>query len=107
MEGTYFDVETRAGTRSVRVRGELDLYNAPGLERALGPGDAVRDLLIVDLSGCRYIDSAGFAIVIRYHRALGERLWIVVAPESPLRRIFLIAGLEELVRSSPPAMAPA
>ncbi len=107
MEGTFFDVETRAGTRSVRVRGEVDLYNAPGFERALGPGDAVRDLLIVDLSGCRYIDSAGFAIVIRYHRALGERLCIVVAPEVPVATHLSHRRAEGLVRSSPPAMAPA
>jgi anti-anti-sigma factor len=103
MDGSRFRVERREGIHLVRVLAELDLYSAPGFERALAPLDAARERLVVDLTACRYIDSAGFAVLIRYHRALGGRLSLAVAPDAPIRRAFAVAGLSDLLATDPVA----
>ncbi len=97
MDGSRCDVEERAGIRIVRVWGELDLYTASDFNRALAAGGAAGKRVVVDLSHCRYIDSAGFALLIRYQRTLGSRLTLGVDVQSPIRRIFRIAGLDDLL----------
>jgi anti-anti-sigma factor len=54
------------GVRTVSVRGELDLSTAPELE---GPLDEVLGSddgsVLIDLSGCEFIDSTGIALIVR------------------------------------------
>ena len=52
------------------------------------PNDALA--LVIDLSGCRYLDSAGIEILFDLSRRLARRrqqLLIVVPSRSPLRRV--------------------
>jgi anti-anti-sigma factor len=55
------------GVRYVTVIGEVDLSNAPALDRAL---DANR--LFVDMSGVRFIDSTGIRTLIMARMSAGE-----------------------------------
>ena len=52
------------------------------------PNDALA--LVLDLSACRYLDSAAIEVLFDLSRRLGRRrqeLRIVVPPDSPLRRV--------------------
>jgi len=100
MDASHFVVERRGDVRVVRVCGEVDLYTAPRFERALASSADGTDAVVVDLRDCRYIDSAGFGILVRYHRALGRRLSVAVDPHSRVRRVFRIAQLDGLLRSA-------
>jgi|SRR5579862_6112261 len=78
-------------TQIVHVLGEIDLSNAPELEAEIaqleGPGN-----VIVDLTGCTYVDSTGLGIIATAQKRLNDRLRLVV-PNGPLLRIFDICGL--------------
>lgn len=82
------------------MAGELDIYTAPSLERALLQVEDARPLLMVDLTGLSFIDSTGLSVLLaaseRAHRQ-GRRL-IVVRPPLPARRVFTLtrvdAGME-------------
>lgn len=84
-----------------RLTGEIDLSNAPSLERAML--DAVPNTaagMVVDLSGVSYLDSAG----IRMLGEMAERLrWreqrlAVVAPEgSRVRGVLSMAGAQDVI----------
>ena len=62
-----------SGTAVVSVSGELDLATAPALEQTLvGVADDRTDEVIVDLTGCTFLDSQGLrAGPFRIYRSLG------------------------------------
>ncbi len=81
----------------VRPREDIDAANAAALREQLA--DCVghsTDRLIVDLSGTRYIDSAGIDMLFRLSELLRQRrakLLLVIEPESPLARLAEIVGM--------------
>jgi anti-sigma B factor antagonist len=87
------------GVRTVSVRGELDLSTAPELE---GPLDEVLDggegSVLIDLSGCEFIDSTGIALIVRAWQRLdaGEngRNLVICSQNDQVRRVLEITGLE-------------
>ena len=96
------------GTCLVWVAGELDLHTAPELERALlaaateAPGP-----VMVDLSGCTFMDSTALAILVEASRRLdgaNGRLTIIAAAPAILRP-FQITGLDRLFVFYPTRMA--
>jgi anti-anti-sigma factor len=86
---------------SVAVVGEIDMSNAPIVERQIL--EAIPNHLAevtVDLSALDYIDSAGLRVLF----ALGTRLKtlqiglvLVVPTDSPVRRMIDLAGVAELI----------
>lgn len=78
------------GARLVMLRGEVDLSNAREVMegvRAAVTHDAT--LVVLDLSGTTYLDSAGIAMVFRLAERLGHRrqeLRLVVPADAPIRR---------------------
>jgi anti-anti-sigma factor len=86
---------------SVAVAGEIDMSNAPTVERQIL--EAIPNHLAevsVDLSGLDYIDSAGLRVLF----ALGTRLEtlqiglvLVVPTDSSVRRMIDVAGVAELI----------
>lgn len=81
------------------VAGELDLFTAAELREALraqieqAPGD-----LLVDLSGCDFIDASGCRVLLSAARRLerhGDRL-AIVGPRGAAARAFAVMGLDEL-----------
>jgi anti-anti-sigma factor len=84
-------VERRDGTLVAHLGGEIDMTNAGLMRDQLlesVPNDALA--LVIDLSECRYLDSAGIEILFDLSRRLRRRrqdLRLVVPPGSPLIRV--------------------
>jgi anti-anti-sigma factor len=100
--GLAIRVEADNQFHRIALEGELDLSNRDALEEemeeiaAAEPGPSV---LLVDLSELQFIDSCGIASLVRAaerSRDGGPRLEIIHGPE-PVRRVFKIAGLAELL----------
>lgn len=87
------------GVRVVSVRGELDLSTAPDLE---GPLDQVLESgsgsVLIDLTGCEFIDSTGIALIVRAWQRLdsGEngRGLVICCQNDQVRRVLEITGIE-------------
>jgi anti-anti-sigma factor len=84
-------VERRGGAIVAHIGGEVDMTNSTyvrdELVRAI-PNDALA--LVLDLGGCRYLDSAAIEVVFDLARRLTRRrqeLLVALPPASPLRRV--------------------
>jgi anti-sigma B factor antagonist len=84
------------GSTVVRVAGELDLANVPGVESELEPilGKAP-DLIVFDLSNVTFMDSSGIAMLLR----VAERVPRVEVrdPSAPVELIIRATGLSEVL----------
>jgi anti-anti-sigma factor len=84
-------LDRRGGSVVARLSGEVDMSNASYVREQLlvsTPNDALA--LVIDISGCRYLDSAGIEVLFDVSRRLGRRrqeLRLVMPPTSPLRRV--------------------
>jgi anti-anti-sigma factor len=84
-------VERRGGSVVAHVSGEIDMTNAAYLREQLldsMPNDAL--LLVIDIGGCRYLDSAAIEVLFDLSRRLERRrqeLRLVMPPDSPLKRV--------------------
>jgi anti-sigma B factor antagonist len=104
--GTSGDLDVRsealsAGVEAVYVTGELDLATAPRLDEALAALTA--DVIVVDLSGCTFLDSAGIRALVGTARMLDEadRGLRVVAGDTGILRLLEITGVDTLIRVHP------
>ena len=89
-------VETIEDGRIVRLAGELDLYNAPAVRKALieaAAGGPKR--VIVDLSEVEFIDSTALGVLIEVRTRLPDRKGFLLAgPGLETRRALEISGLD-------------
>jgi anti-sigma B factor antagonist len=89
----------RDGTWLVWVVGELDLYTAPELERAvLAASGEGAGAVVVDLSGCTFLDSTALAILVEANRRLGHANGglKIIGTAPVVRRPFELTGLDRL-----------
>jgi anti-sigma B factor antagonist len=85
------------GGHVLRVFGDVDFPNAPAFEAAVREvSAAVRDVLTIDLTECRYFDSSGITVLVRAHKTLGHRMRLLVLRDSIVFRIMQIANLDRL-----------
>jgi len=88
-------VDTTEGHVWIRAAGELDVSSAAGLQRtgedALADG---HDVVLLDLSGILFLDSAGLGVLIALHRsALAHDAHLaVVAASTAVRRVVELMG---------------
>jgi anti-anti-sigma factor len=100
-------VDRRDGAVRVGITGEVDLANAESTERQVLDGIAGRvQEVTLDLTGLRYIDSAGLWILFRLGAHLarsGIAGEVLVLPDGPVWRMVRTAGVAAAipVRSSP------
>jgi anti-sigma B factor antagonist len=87
------------GVEVIAIRGELDLNTAPELEQELDRVTGTENgSVVVDLSGCEFIDSTGVALLVRAWQSMGNggppagRL-VLCSPSKQVRRLFDITGL--------------
>jgi stage II sporulation protein AA (anti-sigma F factor antagonist) len=80
-------------TRVVRVTGELDLYTATELERALRLAGAADGRVVVDLRECTFIDSTGLGILVAADRRSGGNGLLIVASSQEVLRAFEVGGI--------------
>ena len=84
------------GTQILRVVGAIDLHTAPTFQQ--GIRTAIHDAsggVIVDFTGCDYLDSTALHVIVQAHRELdgrADKLSLVV-PTGNLLRIFEVTGL--------------
>jgi anti-anti-sigma factor len=100
-EGNVSDLATVTVTRAgaatvVRVVGEIDCSNAVQLVAPLGEALApTDDVLVLDLVGCDYLDSAGIREILVLRRDLEERrqsLTLALDPAGPVHRVLALVG---------------
>ena len=88
-------------TQVVRVTGELDLSNAHAVVGAVGHGVPEHvTLLVLDLAGTTYLDSAAIASLFRLAQRLRDHrqeLRLVVPREAPTRAVVELTRLSQVV----------
>jgi anti-anti-sigma factor len=93
-------VERHGGTIAARLSGEVDMTNAARVREELlaaVPNDALA--LVVDLEGCRYLDSAAIEVIFDLARRLQRRrqeLRLVVPESSPLGRVLTLTEVNSV-----------
>jgi len=98
-------VDRRGDTAHIVVTGEVDLANAKAVEQQIlrGVGDGLTAVTL-DLTGLRYIDSAGLWILFRLGRHLtaasivGE---VLVPADGPVSRMVETAGVAAAIAVRP------
>lgn len=80
----------------LRPEGELDVFTAPVMKRALTEGiEAGSRDLIIDLGGVAYLDSSGLSTLMWASR----RATITLVTSNPrIQRVMRITGLEKVIR---------
>jgi anti-anti-sigma factor len=93
-------IERQGGAVVARLSGEVDMTNAGRVRDELlvsVPNDALA--LVIDLQGCRYLDSAAIEVVFDLARRLGRRrqqLKLVLPPGSPLSRVLTLTEVHSV-----------
>jgi anti-anti-sigma factor len=88
------------GTEIVRVFGEIDLSNAAQVRDEIG--EAVPDLpvVVLDLTGTEYLDSAGISMLFRLAERLSynrQELRLVVPEDAPIRAVIRVTKLDHVI----------
>jgi anti-sigma B factor antagonist len=94
------------GVLAFAVLGELDLHTAPELDRPLE--DALSDAddasILIDLSGCEFIDSTGIALIVRAWQRLdrdaggdGKGRLVICCSNDQVERLLKITGVESSI----------
>jgi anti-sigma B factor antagonist len=94
------DVARHGGTVVAHLSGEVDMTNAAHVREELLaaiPNDVMA--LVVDLEGCRYLDSAAIEVIFDLSRRLQRRrqeLRLVVPDSSPLGRVLALTEVNSV-----------
>ncbi|NIH82145.1 STAS domain-containing protein [Amycolatopsis viridis] len=102
MTTATIDAENDGGHVLLTVRGEIDLANADLVQEqvfsAIG-NDASH--VSIDLTEVTYLDSSGLRVLFTLAgrlKVLQMGLDLIVAPESPVRRVLMMSGFEPLAK---------
>ncbi|MCO5997364.1 STAS domain-containing protein [Actinoallomurus rhizosphaericola] len=95
------EVEQVSGVTVVHFPEEVDVVNAAAIrERVLRLLNSGVTEMLLDLTGTRFLDSAGIHIIVRAHgrsTALRVPLSVAIPEQGNVRRVFDLAGLPRLV----------
>lgn len=94
MYDTLIDLDTFGDVTVASLGNEVDLANAETVRRYLDEASVGLTTFVVSLENCRYIDSSGLRPIIKLAARVGAGFFIVVPPNTHIRRIFDIAGLD-------------
>jgi anti-sigma B factor antagonist len=84
----------------VAVSGEIDIATAPSLERALDAAIMTsHGAFVLDLSDVGFLDSSALHALLRARALLAreDRALAIVCPPGPVRRLFEVAGIADLL----------
>jgi anti-sigma B factor antagonist len=78
----------------ISVRGEVDLHTAPRLEDALERAATNGSVVVVDMSGIRFMDSTALSAFMRARDLLTEQgaSLRLVSPSQAVERLFTVTG---------------
>lgn len=90
--------EVLSGWRVIAVAGELDIDTVPLLATRLDE-DVTGDRAVLDLAEVTFMDSTGLALVLDWHRRLGEKggTLRIAAPQAPVMRLFALADVADVL----------
>lgn len=89
-----------AGDATVVVEQDLDLASAPGIrEEIVSRTDAGYRRIVVDVSGCAFMDSTGLSLLLTIHQRLASEggFLRVVGAAGQVANVLEISGVEELL----------
>jgi anti-anti-sigma factor len=89
-----------SGAPGVLLHGELDLDTAAQLTATLDAAiRETRGAFVIDLCDVTFLDSSGVNVFVRARALLGreERALLIICPPGPPRRIFELAGIDDLL----------
>ena len=100
LHGLTVDRAHFAGAPGVLLRGEMDLATAFQLTATLDA--AIREsrgAFVIDLCDVTFLDCSGVSVLLRARAVLGreERALVIVCPPGSARRIFELAGIDDLL----------
>jgi len=82
------------GLLAFAVEGDLDHSSVPAFRDDVSSRLSRASRLLIDLSGCDFIDSGGLGELMACLVDIGdEGCLAVIAPRAPMRRLFEVAGL--------------
>jgi len=84
----------------IAVRGEVDLFTAPELKKAIGAAvDGGRVRIVVDLSDTTFLDSSGLGVLVGALQRLRDRggALSIVNVDAAISRTFSITGLDQIL----------
>jgi anti-anti-sigma factor len=94
-EHPVLGVEARNGAVIVRLRGELDLYNAEDVRTALAQAiDTAPPRIVVDLAAVEFVDSTALGVLLEARSRLGQDALVLAAPRVETRRTLQVSGLD-------------
>lgn len=88
------------GAAVVTVQGEIDMSNADRLLDALMSQLGTAPWVVVDLSRCSYVDSAGLGVIARVDarcRSKGVGFRVVVEPAGSVDRVLSMTNMRDVV----------
>lgn len=97
----HVEATTIKGIPVISVTGEIDLSNAQEVRDAVAatvPDKAA--VVVLDLSGTSFLDSAGIAMIFRLAERLGysrQELRLVVPPDAPIRAVLRLTNLDRVI----------
>ncbi|HVE91152.1 MAG TPA: STAS domain-containing protein [Actinomycetota bacterium] len=101
MTRLSLDLSERDGIIVGTLDGEIDFSNARSVgEQVLGSVSNEAVGVVLDMSGIRYLDSAGVSMffeVVRQLEVTRQRLALVLPQHAPLRRLLSITSLDAQV----------
>jgi anti-sigma B factor antagonist len=104
-----FEVKNEAledGVLAFTVNGELDLNTAPQLDKPLEEALSADDgaSVLIDLSGCEFIDSTGIALIVRAWQRVdrdgggeGSGRLVICCSNDQVQRLLKITGVESSI----------
>jgi len=98
------ELTSNGDVEMLTVEGEIDAASASRLICTLNRSvSGAEQPLVIDLSRVGFMDSTGLALLINAHRRLMNRGkgFAVVCPMGPLRRVFEITDMVDLLRVCP------
>jgi anti-anti-sigma factor len=90
------DVTQRGRAVVVRLQGELDLYNAHEVRRALvDAAEGAPERVVVDLTAVEFVDSTALGVLVEGRARLpNRRAFMLAAPAAETRRALEVSGLD-------------
>jgi anti-sigma B factor antagonist len=93
---TTWLIEDSEQAVSMRVHGPLDLVSAPALRDALSSLIADRPRVVIDLSGCDFLDSVGVSVLVAALLRADERqVSLAFRLSDAVERVIRLSGLED------------
>jgi anti-sigma B factor antagonist len=100
-EHLRIDVRTAPDRVVVELHGELDLLGAPLLQRRIDEaGVDSRGILVLDLRGLQFVDSAGLRVILAANESAGQRgqELALTRGSDQVQRLLNVAGVDAHLR---------